>query len=76
MPVQRDKVHLLIPEKQQGWFRAVEKRVADSWKRQAVWKLALATLARRKGIPPSQPSKDRELLEAGLRESGVLGHSL
>lgn len=51
MPVQRDKVHLLIPEKQQGWFRAVEKRVADSWKRQAVWKLALATLARRKGIP-------------------------
>lgn len=67
MPVQRDKVYLLIPEKEQGWFRAVEKRVADGWKRQAAWKLASATLARRKGTPPpSQPSKDRELLEAGL----------
>jgi len=51
MPVQRDKVYLLIPEKEQGWFRAVEKRVADGWKRQAAWKLTSATLARRKGTP-------------------------
>lgn len=51
MPLQRDKVHLLIPEKEHEWFRAVEKRIADSWKRQAAWKLASATLARRKGTP-------------------------
>lgn len=29
MPDQRDKSHLLIPEKEQGWFVAVEKRAAD-----------------------------------------------